>query len=471
MQKVLGHILAILGRIVFIGLSIQIVLGLLWMCGNYGSFQGFGDSLFYMEVSETLLFDEYTGALYPVILMLIRGIGNWFSIPPAYIMQPLQLLAAGWGSACFVRSLGVKGRLRTAWAALAIMTYPMVMQCHMAILPNSLTFTCFLVEMSLIIRGVRERKPLQAVTLAKAAGLWLLSALLLPEYQYLGAVPLLLFVVYDLWVFRKEKGRRVLYNLLLVAAFWGMLVSAQSLLQKEGAHGRPQKTWEAALFRRFVWNDLGAQYQNWPEEVKEGYSIYDLQEITYFPDNLERMLQPKVEAQMGAEWAKKWYLDTASLAFTRNARKILHEMAWDVVGYLAPNATLQLFLNGRGYDSFAGRNYEIMRQEVPLLTKYYANYSHWWILVGVAIALVSEVVLLFTGRRISIFPVLLCLVTAGEMIVWYVMQGAGIWDYKNALFAGALALFWMLLAWNRSVEKVVEAHGKEKDNEGRSGMA
>ena len=41
MQKAVGRISALLSRIIFIGMSIQIVLGIVWMCGNFLYFQDF----------------------------------------------------------------------------------------------------------------------------------------------------------------------------------------------------------------------------------------------------------------------------------------------------------------------------------------------------------------------------------------------------------------------------------------------
>ena len=75
MQKAVGRISALLSRIIFIGMSIQIVLGIVWMCGNFLYFQDFGESAFYVSVSKNFFCDEYTGILYPVDLLLARGIG------------------------------------------------------------------------------------------------------------------------------------------------------------------------------------------------------------------------------------------------------------------------------------------------------------------------------------------------------------------------------------------------------------
>ena len=74
MQRAVRHISAILGRVIFIGFSIQIVFGMTWMCLNFSKLPQFGESLFYVEISKNFICDEYTGILYPVFLLLARGI-------------------------------------------------------------------------------------------------------------------------------------------------------------------------------------------------------------------------------------------------------------------------------------------------------------------------------------------------------------------------------------------------------------
>lgn len=73
----------LLGRVIFIGFSVQIILGILWAFFAMPGFRSFQDSFFYLEVSDTLVWDEYTGILYPLLLRFLRGVCSFlpFSIP------------------------------------------------------------------------------------------------------------------------------------------------------------------------------------------------------------------------------------------------------------------------------------------------------------------------------------------------------------------------------------------------------
>lgn len=448
MQKAIKHILAVLGRVLFLGLSLQMVLGLLWICRNFGRFQEFGDSLFYLEVSKSLLLDEYTGALYPVLLMLVRGIEGILRIPYTYVMHLLQLGAAVCAGYYFLSMLGVKGRFLCAWGSLCLLTFPMTAQCHLAILPNSLAFSALLLELAFVIGAVKVKEPLRPLQMFRVNVFWLLQAFLLPDYLYLGMVPILLLFLYDLCKYRSSLGKRIFHNIVLVAAFAGMIVSVGALVQKEGSYGRPERTVEAALFGRFTWTSLCHYYEEWPQDMQEACPYGVVLETSFYADNMERMLQPLMEETLGKERAHELYREMAGYVWTRNKGQILHEMAWDAVGYTLPPLAMQLMLTGRGYDSYVGRNYEIMKQETPVLIRYYVDYSSLWFLVGILLAFVVEIGLLLCGavrgQMERMFSAVICLIMSEVSVLWYTLRGAGMWDYKNALFAGAMWLIWMI---------------------------
>ena len=189
MQRAAGHISAIIKRILFIGISVQIILGIVWIFCNFSNIPQFGESLFYMQLGRTLQCDEYTGILYPFFLWIVRN--------NHYVVYVFQLAAAYIAANLFLRVfLQVKREWRI-WACLAFLTMPIVVQCHMAVLPYSFAGSFFLLELTLLIDSVRDP---EKRTLKKMAGLsacWLALALLLPEYLYLGAVPVLLLYLYS----------------------------------------------------------------------------------------------------------------------------------------------------------------------------------------------------------------------------------------------------------------------------------
>ena len=60
-----------------IGMTVQICLGIIWMCTNLFSMQKFGETAEYMEMSSSFILDEYVGILYPTLLFLLRFSGQF----------------------------------------------------------------------------------------------------------------------------------------------------------------------------------------------------------------------------------------------------------------------------------------------------------------------------------------------------------------------------------------------------------
>lgn len=445
MQKAIVHGKAVLGRLLVTGLSVQITLGVLWMCCSFTGVQWFAESAFYVKVSESLICDEYTGILYPFLLMLTGR--NYLLL---CLLQLAAALGAGYG---FLKAAGVKSAAWRIWGSLVLLTYPMAMQSHMAILPDSFVFSCFLAELALILRAVRKERSSWRLELLGIHALWLLSALLLPEYGYLGALPVILFWIYDVCKHRKNAGRRVAYHLLLAAVFAGMIVATSNLASSEGYYGRAHKSLASTVFQRVAWSSLSKYYMDWPEELRGKVCEDKFAETVDYAENMELLLLPEIEQAVGADAAKAFYWDVSSHVLSDNYRQVLYEVLWDGVSTLFPPVAVQELLEGRGYVSYCARNYETMRQDCPLLTKIYMAYEAWWFVTGLVVTAVLGLLHVCQKYKIQIFSLVLCALSAAFMAVWYVMESAGAWDYKKGLFVGACWIIGMIVMSVRSLEE------------------
>lgn len=445
---------ALLGRILVLGSGVQIVLGLIWMLANFGSFQEFPESYFLLEVSEKLVCDEYTGILYPLLLRALRGIAGAMRIPYFSIAYALQLIAATWAMAVFLGSFELWKRLSLPgkiWAVLSLVTLPMGMQCHLAVLPISLASSLFVAQLGMAWRSMREgTNTVWVGVLALAAGL------LLPDYRLFGGAVLVatsIFHVLSNGGRDRQAGsawiRRVTGILLIAAVFLGVGGALAKWTTKPGAYGRMQNTLEAATFRRFAWDDFGEMYSEWPEELRETLTQEEIRLGNLYPLQKEWILGRKVDAVYGRERAREIYgqaaLASAKIRFARNCR----EMAWDVLYYgFAPPMQL-LLRTGWGQTTLSGRNLDIMRATTPRLTAWYVNYGHAWFLGALILATamtMSRSLFHFkggAGKRSKgkwLFPGAALL-----MIFAYVMQGGGIMDYKNSLPVTVLWATWTCL--------------------------
>lgn len=449
MQKAVIHIRAVIGRIIFIGLSIQVVFGILWMCCSFTHLQWFSESSFYVRVSESMVCDEYTGILYPFLLMLTGQ-----NTTLLCLLQIALALAAGF---CFLGALGVKRTCWRVWGSLVLLTYPFALQCHMAVLPHSFAFSCFLLQVALVLMATKKQKRSWMVELFGVHVLWLGASLLQTEYFYLGAVPVILFWLYDVVKYCKKAGWRVCCHLLLVAAFAGLILSINGLTQTKGAYERSTPSAEAAIFKRVVWSSMEKYYFDWPEDIQDTFTTEEFQRSEEYVENMDRILLPRIESEVGLERAKDFYWDMSFHVLKNNYYQIFYEMGWDALGNLFPVIATDKILEGNGYRSYCVRNYETLRQDCPALTSCYINYEIWWFPIGMVLAAV-QLLLGFLGRKKvwlgkRLWRYLLCALPAAVMTAWYTITCVGSWDYKNGLFVGILWIVWMTVTAVKGVEE------------------
>lgn len=464
-HKGLQHILAVLRSMIFIGISIQIVLGLIWMCSAFPAFQEFGESYLYVEISKTLVCDEYTGILYPLLLGAARGVEWLLRIPYYMVMYPVQLFLALYAGCKFLNALGAPNKYWRLWGSLGLVTIPMAMQNHMAILPQSFVGSLLLLQLSILIYDSRGRGEKGLRPLAQMSLLWLLCALLLPEYLFLGGIIPFCCLARGLAKDRRESRRRLWHKALFILAFGGMAAGILNLTQVEGSYGRVHKSLSATLYSRIGWSSISDTLQRWPEGMLDIVGLERARATAQGADNIARILGPALEETVGEEGAKAYFRAAARQAWEYDYRRILHEIAWDAAGYTVSPIVLQLQLTGRGYDSYSGANYDIMRSNRPELTAAYVDYSCWWFAVGLGLMALWLCgcflhVTLFGeqksgGRKTAsawgylqqpLGVLVPCAVLGGCVTLWYTMSGGGMMDYKNSILinylwtAGLMAL-------------------------------
>mgnify|MGYP000781727427 FL=1 len=93
MQKINRSSAQIAGRFLFLGISVQILLGICWSARSFGIFPEFGDSYTWLKAAETLVCDDYMGIGYPLFLMFAKGIESISSIPYTFFVYTVQILS------------------------------------------------------------------------------------------------------------------------------------------------------------------------------------------------------------------------------------------------------------------------------------------------------------------------------------------------------------------------------------------
>lgn len=421
MKKAAVQLCVLLRSFLFIGFSIQILLGLAWLCTNFTQVQAFA---------------PVGGLLYPLLLQMFGGIPQ--------ILYLLQLGAAFAVVYVLIRPYGRQNKFWKIWYVLAFMTFPMALQCHLALLPHSFVSSLVLLEL-VFCRGIFSGEGEVSVAgLARASACWFGLAFLLPEYVWLGIIPPVLTLSLH---FRElcKQIRQLAYCIILIAAFGGIIAGLRSLAFTEGKEGS-QNTFWFSMASRTAWPRLWENHPRWSEELRAIVEdvVWD---TSCNPDNLERIFKPVLEQAVGEDQAQEYYREIAKIGWQMNKRQIVNQIAGDLLTYAAPSSVLQLQLSGRSYAFVSGRNYEIMGMNRPRLTKYYVAYSCWWFFaaLGATVLLILSGCVagewLFSLSKLKFLAVVV--IWSGVLVCFYTMQGAGIADYKYTI---AVACLWSLLA-------------------------
>lgn len=387
-KKAVLHIGAVIKRMLFIGFTIQIILGLLWMCCNFMHVQDFGGMYFTEGNAYLEQRGRYTaaGVFSPLYQMIFSLLGK---LPP--VMYLLQTAFAFYCRYHFLRS-SLRKRY-AVWGSLALLTFPFAMQCHLAVLPYSF-LSSFLLLLFSDLRGLWKRE--SALRSLMKAGVWVI---------------LMLAVSGRIGNKRDEEG--------------------------------VGRSFEAVMASRMAWSTLWVDYDRWSEELREMAEEAALQ-ATYYPGNM-RILEEAIESRVGRDEAKRYYREIAEIGWTYHAPMIIRQIGWDVLGYGVTPVIFRLQMKGQAYDSYTGRNYEAMRGNAPIVTRYYTEYGCWWFSICCLLAFVLMVIRLLTGGRLQWKALLLIMMISGVWIGALTMEGAGMMDYKYTIAVNELWLTGALL--------------------------
>ena len=429
MSKKISVLRFILAGVLFLGFSVQIVLGLSWMFGNF-------------LVSQA--FPQDNGILYPILVYIAKGVGSVIPIPYYCFLYVLQLSVAF--GACFylVGVIKKTSIIVHIWASLVLLTYPFAMQCHLAALPDSLVSSCFLLELAVLTDCVKNESKIPLHKLSLSLPCMLFSGLLASEYVILSgvAVVLLLFVAY----IKENNITYFFYSALLVGACIGMLAGITTLASNSRSYAFFDMSSNYKAMARCSWPVFDKEYDLWPEDAKEIISRENAYAINYYPENIQLKLKNPLEEKLGSKRAEQIYGEIASLSWENHTGAIIHDTAWDILGYVFSPMVVERQLAGKVYEACTGVNYENMRRNNPILTGMYLRYGDYWF--GVAMVILVLVILVrneLIPNAKSILAFVATLIPLLTAAIYYSLQGAGIMDYKKTIYIG---IMWILLELN-----------------------
>lgn len=395
MQKILKMLLEIIGGVLFVGFTLQIILGILWMFANIKS-------------------------IYSLISLVWVGIAFWAAFKMVHVFFKCNIYLRVWGS-------------------LVITSFPFAMQIHMQDWRLSVLCSCLMLGLSFVL----ETKLCFLIPCG-------IAIILAPEYGFFSA---LLAICYLISAGRKDHpgSKKIIFRAL---GLCGIIVLCQ--LSSIGIRNIPvveeklliddsgvADSINEALLRRFMWPEVQQNYGVWPEAAKKAVKYEKAVEYNKYPATFAAKLIKNLNKKNEAGDVNAICRELAYISIRNNTSGILHDIFRDAAGYgLSPCVVLRQ-LDGRSGESYTGINYDSMREKSPELTSFYIRYSCYWFVFALAFTVLCRALRAGDRRGINksrlIYSVLLCSV----MVAFYTLQGAGIMDYRRTVFVTAMWLVFM----------------------------
>lgn len=426
MRKVPEYCAAVLGRVIFIGFSVQIVLGILWACNAFARLKG------------------------PVESIVCAG-----------QIAVLGMALYFWGGK-------MRGKL---FMTAAVLTFPMVAQFLMRPDGRVWATALLLLEIACALRSMEA--PRDGLFFGAGLCAWAAAALIRAEYLCVGAIPMVCLGVWSQTLARFAGAERTGTPEELAGAEKAEAEAAETAgtRQKSSAGRRVRARWllilivgaaaggavrlggespglATRLANRFAWTTLYHSYGLLSEEDIRDIDYLEMAYSTYEATGIETNLEPSLERRIGKTGADRVLCNLAAVAWQNGKRQILKEIAWDMAGYLMAPAVLPLQLEGRGYESYSGMNYLQILTPAPRLGKLYMEYGCRWYVAAMAAAFPAA---LLAGKKKCRASCLIPVLTGLGMCVGYTMSGAGRMDYGNTMLVLCVLLTGMVWAAARGV--------------------
>ncbi len=469
MQNKTGKNLScILGAVIIILLTAQMIAGLIWGVLNFPFIQEYPDAGEMYRLSSSLKLETDTSIIYPALLLLVRTLTADSEFASAVVMYLIQLCLGFTAWYVFAKDvIGFKKKWIDVWFSLAVLTCPYAMQCHLAVLEYSFvsSFLCLLLTFQ--IRFSREWKKegntfgldraLRDISVTSL--FWLLLGLTRKEFFFIGAIPVLVLLIMMLERFKAGNGLKKIAPIGVALAFAGIIFMTDGLFRDHELHTFSDVV-KRALYIREAWSeDLNDEY-TWPEYItslsddEDRYRI--LHHVRSDAGAVRTWLTPYVASCIGEAETSNSYLVWGVNCFKDNKRKIVKYLALDMVGYVFPPLETEIILRGSEYPGFVATEYDVMSRHTPVFTKYYLRTATVIYILLYPVTILLWILARKKGK--ANFKLSGIVLTVASCSVIYSFYGSNVWDPRKALFATCM---WIAAAALEGI--ALFEHGMKED--------
>ncbi|MBQ7920121.1 MAG: hypothetical protein IJ324_09315 [Lachnospiraceae bacterium] len=260
----------------------------------------------------------------------------------------------------------------------------------------------------------------------------------------------------------KHSGVLVLFCFILIGVLWlkeryssgkmqlsVFLITLLAVLGVCGLSGE-QASLATQMVSRFCYPQLNGDILNIPEDLLDEVGYLETREAVRVADGIETILYPSLlERYKDKDIANSVCYELATYGLLNYTKSNVTNMIWDVAGYNFPLLVSTLQLQGLGYDAVTGHNYGTLTKHMGEYTFFYWGYSVVFYCMASVLSILTAILYGIDYREADI-RILLLLEAA---VLCLVLQGAGLFDYKNLAFVQFLWMGYVLRCLKKTENK------------------
>lgn len=384
---------------------VQIGFGLLWMVKNFDSIPGFGDTNEYVEMSASMDLDEYRPVLYPLVLRAARSIDEEHYYRYVYVLQTaLSLFAMTYavhvlgsilqsgkrGPKHTERRSSWKDRLRWLLCGLYLTTIPMITFMNFTVLTDSIANSLLVLFLTFGVDLIYGRG-LSIRCCAGFAVTLILQSILRADRLYSGL--LLLAIIGIIAVVRRKKHRRLIALAMAGVALISFTVTriVSTSTQVTGSRGRVRTSLSFVLLDRVVWPNMAANYDFFPQEIKDNISLEEAQTFDSHNNQVMYFLAPMLEVRVGREKAEEYYRTMAGVVWGHDAGKVLKDIGENIGMYMISPFMHRMAVKRIYTKTNIGWNMHCMSLTMPELSRQYDLWGFCCLVALLSLALLEKI--------------------------------------------------------------------------------
>ncbi|MCD7883737.1 MAG: hypothetical protein LUI87_08580 [Lachnospiraceae bacterium] len=368
-------------------MAVQIVYGFAWMVQNIAGFPPFGDSTEYYNLSQTLIVDEYRPILYPLLVRMADEIAGCLpGVEYQTLLYIVQALVSLLSIYYFVRTIAgalYKGQLTAGryagivYFTLYLFCIPMITLFNFTVLTDSLATSMMLFMLASVTRIFKN-------DCVSWKDFLLIALSMLVEYliraDRLYTCTLFLVICFAVYLVKRRSRaeiKRAAVCMLCCILLSTCLASAiNKKTQQPGVYGRISTSFAFILLDRVVWPHMAANYESFPDEIKEIVSFEDAVAFDSHNNNVMYQMAPLIVEQVGEEKAEELYLEMAAIVFDTQTKLVLFEIMEDITCMLFTPVTACLARHMTISTSYSWNLYCAKTITPKLAQSWYAYYVH-----------------------------------------------------------------------------------------------